>query len=312
MQSNQWVQKEIFLSIQNKWQQLANALAESTSSTCCLITQKTKNGLIVISASEGESNNFAANDIISLNDNVFCKKVVEQNEALFVTSDAESNSLHNVCYCGHPITSPDGSVYGTICILDASPTLPNEKVQSMVERYRFILEQDLRIIAHLNEVSEAAFNDELTGILNRRGFLLMAKQQIQLAIRQQKNVGLLFVDINGLKAINDEHGHHIGDIVIQSHAQQIRKSLRASELAARFGGDEFIILVLVKNPEELEAIQKRLEQSINHHQLENGITLKASIGNTFAHASNSLDLDTLIAVADKEMYLKKNKRLFNG
>ena len=242
-----------------------------------------------------------------------CKKVADTDEPLFVENEVTTEKCpHSICYCGFPIHTPDGEVYGSLCVLDASPLHEVEAIKALVEKHRNIIEHDLRIIAHLNVVSEAAFNDELTGILNRRGFLLLAKQQIQVAIRQKQNIGLLFVDINDLKLINDQYGHHIGDVVIQSHAQQIRDSLRASELAARFGGDEFIVMVLVDNENELAAVQKRLEATINSHKLDNGITLKASIGKTFALASLDLDLSTLIAVADQAMYSNKNKQRLNA
>jgi diguanylate cyclase (GGDEF)-like protein len=309
MQSNHWVQEDILRGVQAKWQDLVDMLATSSCAKSCVITHWTDAGLHIVATSQNADNPLQKDQLIPHSENVFCKKVSENQEPLYVSNHDPDSSDEMIAYCGFPVFMPEGDLYGTFCIMDAKPRHDKHIIQQLVEKYRGLIEQDLALIEHLNAISEAAFTDELTGILNRRGFLLLASQQIKIALRNKKNIGLLFIDINGLKRINDVHGHQLGDAVIQAHAKQIHSCLRESELTARYGGDEFIVFVLVENPLELQAIEKRLKAAISEHKVAEGITLSASIGTSFSAADAGFELEDLIATADLEMYaIKQGKR----
>lgn len=316
MHKNQWVQTDMMVGIQARWQEIVDILALTCHAQSSITTQFTDNGLLVTASSSNENNPYKKGDVIALNDSIFCRKVVERREPLFV-SNPDYREIPNtdtntdttaISYCGYPVFLPDGTLHGTLCVLEATPLHEHNSIKKLVDKFRRLIEHDLLLAEHLNEMSEAAFTDDLTGILNRRGFLLLAKQQIQMAIRYEKHIGLLFVDINGLKAINDQHGHPVGDRVIQAHAKQIQSCLRESELVARYGGDEFIVFVLVQNEQELTAVNNRFGAAISNCTLDNGITLKASIGQTFAASNSDFDLASLITIADQEMYAIKSQQ----
>jgi diguanylate cyclase (GGDEF)-like protein len=86
--------------------------------------------------------------------------------------------------------------------------------------------------------------DEMTGVYNRRGFLVMMQQQLSLSKRTGQGLLLLFGDLDGLKGINDVHGHAEGDLAITQTAHVLREALRTSDILARFGGDEFAALLI--------------------------------------------------------------------
>jgi GGDEF domain-containing protein len=90
---------------------------------------------------------------------------------------------------------------------------------------------------------EPAMTDALTGVLNRHGFQLLAEQQLKMATRNRIPVALLFADVDDLKTINDRDGHAEGDRTLARVAAAIRASTRESDVVARFGGDEFVVLL---------------------------------------------------------------------
>ena len=87
-----------------------------------------------------------------------------------------------------------------------------------------------------------SITDELTGLLNRRGFMMMAKKQLRIADRNQGKLFLIFADLDNLKWVNDTYGHDIGDLLLVKVAK-ILSSFRRSDIIARLGGDEFAILL---------------------------------------------------------------------
>ena len=88
-------------------------------------------------------------------------------------------------------------------------------------------------------LQQLSYNDELTGLLNRRGFLSMAQQQLKIAQREDWQLVLLFADLDSLKNINDNFGHTEGDRALKNVAAVLKKTFRTSDLLARLGGDEW-------------------------------------------------------------------------
>lgn len=118
------------------------------------------------------------------------------------------------------------------------------------------------------EVRRLSITDELTGLYNRRGFFLLANQQLKHTQRLQTPCCLLFVDLDGLKDINDTLGHEIGDRVLMHAADLLSKTFRDSDIVARLGGDEFVVFI----PDcsgDLERISNRLQANValfNQHR----------------------------------------------
>ena len=160
------------------------------------------------------------------------------------------------------------------------------------------------------QLRELSLLDELTGLTNRRGFYLLAKQQIKVADRSRRGLVLIFADMDGMKYINDTFGHKEGDQALIDAAGIIKGAFRASDIIARLGGDEFIALSVEASEESKENIQDRLRENLEAHNLETTkpYKLSISIGITVYDPAAPCTLDELIERGDKLMYENKQKR----
>lgn len=160
----------------------------------------------------------------------------------------------------------------------------------------------------LSALQSLALMDTLTGLYNRRGFVTIADEQLKLARRTGHSVALAFVDLNGMKRINDELGHEVGDQALIATAQVLRSTFRASDVVARLGGDEFIVSAMSVGESATSRIRKRLLQSLaQHNQTPSAVPISFSVG--FAHynplTSGQATIEQLMTEADEAMYVEK-------
>lgn len=186
------------------------------------------------------------------------------------------------------------------------------------QQYQQLLEQNQRLEHEIQErlkaeadIRQLSLTDDLTGLYNRRGFFWLANQQFKIARRTQMLCCLLFVDLDGLKQINDSLGHEIGDRMIVDTAQILKQTFRDSDIIARLGGDEFVIFVPIcsRNTDEF---YPRLQASIDRYNQDHNYLyqLSISIGVTQCALNENVSLEQLIEEADKLMYEhKRAKRL---
>lgn len=158
-----------------------------------------------------------------------------------------------------------------------------------------------------NKLRDIAFHDELTGLYNRRAFDKLASQQLKLAKRNQQDMILYYFDINNFKVINDTQGHAMGDLAIKKMATAFKAVFRESDLMARIGGDEFVVLAQGIQQENSKIIIQRLEEILATYNDQDEIKfpLFASIGSTVYDPKKHSSLALLIADADSQMYRKK-------
>lgn len=164
------------------------------------------------------------------------------------------------------------------------------------------------VLARMNHIW---IYDELTGIYNRAGFRKHAVKLIEEAVRSKVSIGVLFVDIDGLKQVNDTYGHEEGDIYIKAMAHLLERHCRNGELLTRYGGDEFVILLTGYGREELEAYIHRIEDDIHAHSRQSGkeYQMDASIGCYVETDAANINLEKIIEMADQNMYaVKKAKK----
>jgi diguanylate cyclase (GGDEF)-like protein len=149
--------------------------------------------------------------------------------------------------------------------------------------------------------------DELTQLKNRRGFFELAQQALKTAKREQHALVLFFMDLNGLKQINDRLGHVSGDQALRDAATVLRQTFRASDIVARIGGDEFVALAHVHATADTDALCARLREHLAGFNLSSGqqYTLDISIGTTVVDAQTEENLEELLARADAAMYEDK-------
>ncbi len=156
--------------------------------------------------------------------------------------------------------------------------------------------------------------DELTGLLNRRGFFAMADEAHQRALQQGVQVLLMYVDVDGLKRVNDQMGHAAGDVLIVAAANVLRVTFRETDLLARLGGDEFVALALLghSSDEQLDrqTILARFQGAVAAKRAELGdaYDFSLSCGTIITTADDLAHIDDLLARADREMYTAKRTR----
>jgi diguanylate cyclase (GGDEF)-like protein/PAS domain S-box-containing protein len=169
-------------------------------------------------------------------------------------------------------------------------------------------------ITRLKELEESlrslSLTDELTGLYNRRGFLTLADQQLKLANRAQQQLYILFADVDGLKAINDRYGHQEGDAVLLKTASVLRKTFRESDVIARIGGDEFVVIILPDEKLDPDLFCVRLQKKLELFQTgqQDVYTLSLSTGIVYYDPANPVSLTELLLEADKMMYENKRRR----
>lgn len=151
--------------------------------------------------------------------------------------------------------------------------------------------------------------DDLTGLYNRRGFLMLASKQLKLSYRMKKDISVLFADINKLKWINDNLGHLEGDSAIMNAALVLKETFRESDIVARISGDEFAVFMAGADENYSNIIVRRLEENIQDYNVRarKPYQLTLSIGIAASNAEVKLNLDELLDTADKFMYGKKRQ-----
>jgi two-component system, cell cycle response regulator len=157
-----------------------------------------------------------------------------------------------------------------------------------------------------SELSHLAISDELTGLYNRRGFLLLGSERMKLAHSMKKNLLLFFADLDNLKQINDQYGHQEGDQALLKTADAFRNTFRNSDITGRFGGDEFTALVIEDFGHTSETVSKRLQDNMAELSANNTqYPLSLSVGMTRYAAEFRSTLKKLLAQADQALYKQK-------
>lgn len=155
--------------------------------------------------------------------------------------------------------------------------------------------------------------DDLTGLLNRRGFMSMAQHQIKIARREDWKMLLLFADLDGLKKINDSYGHPQGDEALRRVADILRETFRTSDLISRLGGDEFIVLAQNVSSNGIEPITGRLQEKIDQYNARlSCYQLSLSWGFALYDPKRQASLEDVIVEADRALYHNKRKRYRQG
>jgi len=157
---------------------------------------------------------------------------------------------------------------------------------------------------------QMATHDQLTGLANRTMLMEELNRSLALARRQGSHVGLLFIDLNSFKPVNDRYGHSTGDALLQEVAARMLSSVRESDTLCRQGGDEFVLLIPdAPDMDQLVALAEKLQASLlyPYRDLPGEITMSASIG-VARWPDHAADADGLLIAADNAMYQAKEWR----
>jgi diguanylate cyclase (GGDEF)-like protein len=201
----------------------------------------------------------------------------------------------------------DHTIYETFCV-----QLSNILKGSLLFMARQKAEERLRqVLVELEEynqrLSGLSQTDELTGLLNRRGFLSLGRQSLTLARRMGRRGNVFFTDLDDLKKINDGWGHQEGDSAIHAAADILKKTFRTMDVIARLGGDEFAVLTVDTVPDFVESLKQRLQACISTYNADSGkpYALSMSIGAVPFEKESTVSLEELLDRADDVLYEEK-------
>ncbi|MGH2927873.1 MAG: putative bifunctional diguanylate cyclase/phosphodiesterase, partial [Solirubrobacteraceae bacterium] len=158
------------------------------------------------------------------------------------------------------------------------------------------------------QLAHQAFHDPVTHLANRALFNERVRHAVARTLREGVGMAVLFVDLDDFKTVNDSLGHAAGDRVLLEAAQRISAAIRSADTAARFGGDEFAILLEdVDDPQSAAETAERILESLGRtlHLGHNELTIRASLGISVAEPGEGFDADELIRNADAAMYIAK-------
>ena len=152
--------------------------------------------------------------------------------------------------------------------------------------------------------------DTFSGIYNRNGFVEATDMQYKMCIDQHRSIMLMFIDLDGLKKINDTYGHSVGDTAICCIADILRDSCTHGEIYCRFGGDEFIVFGADYTDDNAKALTEQILHNIDYvnEKGQNPFVLSASTGYVIANPHPGEDIFDFVTAADQKMYLEKRKK----
>ncbi|NGZ29406.1 MAG: diguanylate cyclase [Magnetococcales bacterium] len=270
----------------------------------------------------------------------------EHNQLVMVAQKGLSPTLHTACaklamghcLCGiaaesrtlqyragldedHHVTYPTITPHGHYCI----PILFQDKLLGVINTYLdhghpkdeeevAFLQAIANTLAGLiqrkqmeEELLRLAWTDPLTSLPNRKGLFEHMKHHLARSRREKTILGVLFLDLDGFKAVNDHHGHEVGDQLLMMAARRLRQQIRASDIVARLGGDEFVvILTWLAHGEDASVVADKIIQTLNQPFLigEHTLGIGVSIGGAL-YPAHAFDSEELLKRADEAMYQVK-------
>lgn len=164
-----------------------------------------------------------------------------------------------------------------------------------------------RMHERLHEIS---LHDELTGLYNRRGFFTLAEHLLKTADRKKKGLFMLYCDLDGLKGINDSLGHQKGDRALIETTHILKETFRGSDIIARIGGDEFVVMPIETTGDNIQIVTNRLQKEVEMNNAESTSEYKLSIstGTAYFDPRSPCSIDELLSEADKSMYEQKRSK----
>ncbi len=308
---------DVFSSLQNlesTYAHLRKSIAELfQAQSCSLSLLEADSGDIVAQTPEyGRQGDVIPKHRFRLADSRISKFILESGEP-FLTNDAPQDPLFDPARVAKGglenllavpmITSagPIGFIYVT--------NRPGNFSRLDAELLLVIGEQVAVALTHAHSFSEAykaSITDPLTGLYNRRFFDARLRQEVERVNRHSRPLGLMFVDLDHFKQINDVHGHQAGNMVLTQIAKILKQCSRTADVPARWGGDEFTVLLSEAEPDSLELIARRVRETVLSSDWGPVGKLTVTIGIAVL-PQDAQTLEDLLRAADDAMYLAKKR-----
>ncbi|KQR42789.1 sensor domain-containing diguanylate cyclase [Acidovorax sp. Leaf160] len=226
-------------------------------------------------------------------------------------------------YAGVPVRTSDGGLYGTLCAVDGEARPHRPHTEQALRLFAHLIAQQAereqlirQLVAANDQLAAAASTDQLTGLPNRRALMATLTRMLAYGQRQQASVLIAFIDLDGFKAVNDRHGHDVGDQLLIAMAERLQRALRAEDIAARLGGDEFILAGMGSPSGGADPVTQggwtdRIAEATRGRFALPGATLDypgASVGVVTVAPGAVQDAQEALRLADQAMYRIKQAR----
>jgi diguanylate cyclase (GGDEF)-like protein len=247
-----------------------------------------------------------------------CKQVQAQKEfctkQLIPGQEEDNREKGGNIYLFSPLHFRDREV-GYVVMKNCEYLMCNQMLFELLNAFQETMENvyQRRILRKMNqELSSLYICDSLTGLYNRMAYSRMAMPLFEKCMDQQRNLLILFVDLDRLKYINDTYGHDMGNLAIKTIAGALQKCCPKESVAMRYGGDEFVVLVPDYNEEQAKNAKRQILDQIKMQEaiLKTAFPIDASIGYVIAQPGTTMSLNDCINLADERMYtVKKAKKV---
>lgn len=197
--------------------------------------------------------------------------------------------------------------YGAICLFFDHPRDVREQEQTLFRTFAAHATISLDNRRLMQEKDQMAVRDGLTGVYNRSYLELALGRTSKEVRRNGGTASVLFLDVDGMKEANDTYGHQAGDTLLCDLAALLEESCRETDIVARYGGDEFVVLMPGADEEGAGRVAGKIEAMIAGHNnaVEGPLRLSVSMG---LHSADGRDIDRLLQEADRRMYATKRLR----
>ncbi|HEU0292442.1 MAG TPA: diguanylate cyclase [Anaerolineales bacterium] len=195
------------------------------------------------------------------------------------------------------------------------PTQPTQLPQTgqlQREHLQLLADKLYQKVDELEKANEhlrnASITDGLTGLNNRRGFMIMATGLLKFARRAGYPSCLLYIDLDSLKYVNDTFGHIAGDMALTHFARILTETFRDSDVIGRLGGDEFVVLITDATENDIVSMKTLLQSNVDAYNRQSDRALSFSLGIIAVDKDSTISMEALLSQADEAMYLHKQRR----
>ena len=233
-----------------------------------------------------------------------------QEDPRFRENPLVTQAPHLRFYAGAPIVDRHGYALGTIAVVDTKPRKFSELQRSLLRDLSTLVITAMEGRKRTNMLGQMAMTDYLTGLANRGQFEKALRSEMALSKRTSEPFTVFYMDLDDFKQINDSIGHAAGDEVLCEVSRRIKGELRTEDLLARFGGDEFGILLRKSESNSAGVLAKRISEVVRS-TIELSTGHKVSVGISIGIATYTKDIEStagLLAQADGSLYEAKRKK----
>jgi diguanylate cyclase (GGDEF)-like protein len=259
-------------------------------------------------------------------DTAICSHTILQDDIFVVHDTLEDDRFRNNpfvvgdpgirFYAGYPLWTQSNQKIGTLCIVDQTPRSFILEDFDVLRDLAGIVQSELRqhslsqaqknLIAEMDILRLASMVDPLTRLWNRNGIDKILNYQIKESMETNTKFGIALVDIDFFKSINDNYGHLVGDETLQTVAKVMLKSCRLQDAIGRWGGEEFLIIILAQHEKEIKTICERIRSRVEKEIIEATRLQKFSVtltmGVSIFSPDESFTKNKLIGLADNALY----------